>query len=147
MRLVLATREHIPQAAMMCRSVYTGSSKRGRQTGQNETVGALSIGALAVTSTGSFFCRCLILPTILKRNTTMSKQLHLASKGGSDPAPSYNPNWSLGIYASGDVTPPSRETEEQRIFRVKKLERKIRKPNQESVSALALFSNNQKNLV
>ena len=76
----------------------------------------------------------------------MSNQLHLSSKSGNDPAPSYNPNWSLGIYAGGDITPPSAETEEQRIFRAKKLERKIRKPNQESVSALALFSNDQKDL-
>ena len=49
------------------------------------------------------------------------------------------PDWSYGIYVGGSVAAPKPMTAEEKHFEVKKLERKIRKPNQESVDGFGLF--------
>ena len=53
--------------------------------------------------------------------------------------PQVAPDWSYGIYAGGGVAAPKPMTAEEKHFEVKKLERKIRKPNQESVDGFGLF--------
>ena len=69
----------------------------------------------------------------------LAHNLDCQRRDGDMKTPQVAPDWSYGIYLGGSVAAPKPKTAEEKHFEVKKLERKIRKPNQESVEGFGLF--------
>tara|TARA_R110002020_G_scaffold70204_2_gene182291 strand:- start:402 stop:596 length:195 start_codon:yes stop_codon:yes gene_type:complete len=58
--------------------------------------------------------------------------------------PQVKPDWSYGIYIGDGVTAaPKPQTIDEKMFQVKKLETKLRKPDQLPVDGFGLFDTQQ----